>query len=111
MLHELEVGPMSAQEARDKRSQGGYRPLSLNIDAKSVFAAVTATFLKQPAERSLLSHVQYLRELLDTKVLSALFWIGTRDMGAYGLTKGSVARDALHEFMSGMMSLRLRRLR
>ena len=82
-----------------------YLPIALYVDAKSVFAAVTATFIKQPAEKSLLSHVQYLRELLDKGISRLLFWIDTRDMGADGLTKGAVSRDALHAFMRGLMHL------
>jgi hypothetical protein len=74
----------------------------LYVDALSVYAAVTATFLKIPAERSLLSHVQYLRELLDTKVLEALVWIDTRDMCADGLTKGCIDRELIHSIMQGI---------
>ena len=80
--------------------------MMLYLDAKSVYAAVTATFIKQPAERSLLSHVQYIRELLDKKIIFGLAWLDTRDMGADGLTKGAVSRDALHELMAGKMCLR-----
>ena len=75
--------------------------LALYVDAMSVFAAVTATFLKIPAEKSLLSHVQYIRELLDTHVLEALLWIATRDMIADGLTKGSVDREAIDSVLRG----------
>ena len=39
----------------------------LHLDAKSVFAAVTATFIKQPAVKSLLCDVQYIKELLENK--------------------------------------------
>jgi len=62
--------------------EGGYIPVALYLDAKSVFAAVSATFVKQPAEKSLLCRVQYLREFLDKRVLQYLFWLDTRDMGA-----------------------------
>ena len=85
--------------------EGGYIPIALYLDAMSVFAAVAATFIKQPAEKSLLCHVQYLRELLDKLVLKFLFWIDTRDMGADGLTKGACARLRLHMFMDGYMPL------
>ena len=79
----------------------GYLPLGLYLDAKSVFAAITATFIKPPAEKSLLCHVQYIRELLDKRVLHHLFWIDTRDMHADGLTKGAVERQLLHTLMDG----------
>ena len=57
--------------------------------------------MKTPAEKGLLSHVQFVRELLDTKVLTALMWIDTRDMLSDGLTKGSVDRQALQDAMDG----------
>ena len=79
--------------------------MALYLDAKSVYAAVTATFIKQPAEKSLLSHIQYLRELLDKDIIQGLIWLDTRDMGADGLTKGSVSRDALHQLMAGVMHI------
>ena len=80
--------------------------MALYVDAKSVFAAVTATFVKTPAEKSLLSHVQYLRELLDIGLLHSLLWLDTRDMYSDGLTKGSVDRAALHELMECKMIFR-----
>ena len=102
MLHEIDAGPVTAQQSREMRMNGGYCiPMVLQIDAMSVFAAITATYVKAPAEKSLLSHVQFVRELLDTKVLTALHWIDTRDMLADGLTKGSVERDALADAMAG----------
>ena len=101
-LHEFSKGPQSTFSARQLREFGGWDvKLSLYVDALSVYAAVTATFIKIPAEKSLLSHVQYLRELLDTKVLEALAWIDTRDMVADGLTKGAVDRAAIHACMAG----------
>ena len=75
--------------------------LALYVDAMSVFAAVTATFLKIPAEKSLLSHVQYIWELLDTHVLEARLWIDTRDVIADGLTRGSVDREAIDSVLRG----------
>ena len=70
-------------------------------DAKSLFQAVTAVHVRVLAEMSLLSHLQYLRELLDKHILSSLFWLDTRDMLADGLTKGSTDRAALTEVCSG----------
>ena len=72
----------------------------------SVYSAVTATYIKHPAEKSLLSHVQFLRELLDSHVLGALMWVDTRDMVSDGLTKGAVDRDALHKVMDGFHASR-----
>ena len=102
-LHEFTAGAQSAAEAKTLRETGGWNvKLSLYVDAMSVYAAATATFIEIPAEKSLLSHIQYIRELLDTKVLDALVWLDTRDMVAGGLTKGSVDRDALHACMNGI---------
>ena len=102
MFHEVLKGPMSAMQARDYRMLGGYLlPMVLYVDAMSVFAAVTATFIKTPADKSILCHVQYLRELLDQRVLSALAWLDTRDMIADGLTKGAVSREGLLALMDG----------
>jgi hypothetical protein len=103
MLHEITSGPVTSSKAREMRDSGGYAiPMTLQIDAMSVFAAITATYIKHPAEKGLLSHVQFIRELLDTGVLRALIWIDTRDMASDGLTKGSVERTALHELMNGI---------
>jgi len=65
-LHEVSKGVQSAEQARTLREIGGWDiKLGLYIDAMSVSAAVTATFVKIPAEKSLLSHVQYFRETLE----------------------------------------------
>ena len=94
---------MSATEARNQRLSGGYKiPQVLYLDAMSVFAAVTAVFIKTPAEKSLLCHIQFLRELLDHGVLAAIVWLDTRDMWADGLTKGAVQREALLRLLDGM---------
>ena len=106
MLWEIEVGPLEKKEARDRRDKGGFLPMSLYVDAKSIFAAITAVFIKPPADKSLLVHVQYIRELLDYCILKAIVWIDTRDMGSDGLTKGAVARDLLHEIMGGVAALK-----
>ena len=73
LIYEIEFGPLTSKAARDHRMEGGYIPISLYVDAKSVLAGLTATFLKTLAEKSLLCHVQYLRELLDKGVLEKLY--------------------------------------
>ena len=105
-LHEFSAGAQIAAEAKNLRETGGWNvKLSFYVGAMSVYAAVTATFIKIPVEKSLLPHIQYIRELLDTKVLEALVWLDTRDMVADGFTKGSVDRDALHACMNGIWLL------
>ena len=85
------------------RDNGGHPcDLVLVVDVMSVFAAVTATMIKTPAEKSLLSHIQYLRELLDHKVFHAIAWQDTRDMVVDALTKGAVERDLIHSLMECM---------
>ena len=107
LLQEILHGVDTYTTARQRREHGNWQvPMALAVDAMSVFAAVTATQLKIPTERSLWSHVQYLRELLDTGVLKYLWWIDTRDMWADGLTKGSVDRQLLQELMGGILKLR-----
>ncbi|MFM7983436.1 MAG: hypothetical protein ACKPKO_29340, partial [Candidatus Fonsibacter sp.] len=71
----------------------------------SVFAAVTASSIKIPADNGMLSYVQHLRELLDSRVLTAIAWVDTRDMVADGATKGSVDRSQLHCCMNGESTL------
>ena len=105
-LHEFTAGAQSAAEAKALRETGGWNvKLILYVDAMGVYAAVTATFIKAPAEKSVLSHIQCIRELLDAKVLEAPVWLDTRGMVADGLTKGSVVRDALHACMNGIWLL------
>ena len=70
----------------------------------SVFSAVTADRVKAPAEKSLLSHIQFVRELLDKGIVRALMWLDTRDMTADGMTKGSVDRKAIEDCMSGSIT-------
>jgi len=106
MMFEVACCSLVPVEVRKRMSSNGFVDVALYVDAKSVYAAVTATFLKTPAEKSLLSHVQFLRDMLDNRVIKHIVWIDTRDMYADGLTKGSVSRDALLELMDGNMILR-----
>ena len=104
ILDEMQTGRSTAAEALSRREQGGYAvPAALYLDALSVYAAVTATFVKIPADNGVHVHCLYLRELLDNNVLFALIWQDTRDMLADGLTKGSVDRKALHDAMDGVV--------
>ena len=80
--------------------------MGLFVDAMSVHAATTATFVKTPAEESLLCHVQFLREMLGRKTLRILIWVDTRDMVSDGLTKGAVSREGLRAIMDGRVRIR-----
>jgi hypothetical protein len=107
MLHQVQVGAVDCASARQLREFGGWKVrIALAVDAYSVFAAATAHQIRIPAEKSLVSHVQFLRELLDRGVLHRLWWMDTRDMAADGLTKGVIDREAVHAIMNGVMFLR-----
>ena len=107
LLHQIKCGSMAPAKARTLREEGGWSvEVDLALDAMSVFAATTATQVKIPAEKALLSHVQYLRELLDRKILTRMLWFDTRDMWSDGLTKGAIEREPLHDIMSGKLVLK-----
>ena len=102
----MQTGRVSAAQALERREHGGWAiPAALYLDALSVYASVTATFVKTPADNGVLVHCLYLRELLDNDVLMALIWLDTRDMVADGLTKGAVDRKALHDLMNGIVTI------
>ena len=102
MLREISKGVGDRSSARLLREVGGYAmPFVLIIDAMSVYSAAIATNIKIPFDKSLLSHVQFLRECLDRGILKAIIWQDTRDMLADGLTKGAVERTLLHAIMDG----------
>ena len=104
-IHEISTGKISAVSGMQLRESGGFAmPMVLYLDALSVYAALTATFQKIPADQSVLIHCLYLRQLLQDKVLGALGWCDTRDMHADGLTKGTVERDAIHDVMDGLVT-------
>lgn len=106
ILHQVQTGQCNVATACQLREQGGWATrIILAIDAMSIFSAITATQIKIPADSSLLSHLQYLRELLDHQVLNVFWWIDTRDMRADGLTKGAIDRVALHTAMEGAIAM------
>ena len=102
LLHQVDKGSMTPAAARRCREDNGWDiEIDLGLDAMSVYAAVTALHVKAPAEKALLTHVQYLRELLDRSILKYIVWFDTRDMTADGLTKGACERAAIHKVMAG----------
>ena len=102
-LYEIAHGVQTTETLRLIREGGLASPLALVVvvDAESVYSAITAQQVKTPAERSLLIHLQWVRELLDTHVLHTLAWCDTRDMVSDALTKGSVDRARVHAVMGG----------
>ena len=79
-------------------------PLVLIIDAMPVFAEVAATLIKNPADKSLWCHVQFLCDLLDRLVMHVLIRFDNRDM-CDGLTKGTADRVAIQEVTGGTISV------
>ena len=101
-LHEIERGSRSAGEARRLREEGGLAfNMWLCIDAMSVLAAMTAEAVRAPAEKSLIGHLLWLRELADRGILTGAAWVDTRDMLSDGLTKGSVDRSLIDSALNG----------
>ena len=104
LLHDIRTPEQSIGEARRLREGGGYRiPIILCIDAMSIWSAIAAIHIRTPAEKSLLGHLQFLKELITRRIIHTLRWIDTRMMIADGLTKGAVARDDLHRIMNGLL--------
>ena len=74
-LHELKRGVQSSNSCRKLGELGGWSvKLALYVDAMSVYAAITAAFLKIPAEKSPLFHVQFLRNFRTRQFLKQ--WCG-----------------------------------
>ncbi len=73
IMHQASAGAVCIAAAWAMCEMGGWAvKLILAADAYSVLSAVTAQMVKIPAERRLLSHVQYLHELLDHGILDYL---------------------------------------
>ena len=101
-LHEFKQGCLNAWRAREIREQGGLKILvRLYLDAMSVYHSVTQENHKSPSEKSLMSHVAWLKQMLSLRLLTSIGWVDTRDMCADGLTKGKIDRAALLECMKG----------
>ena len=106
-LQEVETGTETIEHARRLREYGPYHYATIIcVDAMPVFGTITAQYVKAPSERSLISHVQWLQELLDHKVINHIAWVDARDMHSDGLTKGKFPRGLIHELMAGTYRLR-----
>ena len=105
-LHQLHVGCRGVADGRRRHREGGLAVKTWHaIGAMSVYAAVSAEAVKIPTEKSLLSHVQWLRELADRGLLTGIAWVDTRVMLADVLTKGSVERALLYRAVNGHWAL------
>ena len=95
-------GVTKPEQLKKFREEGGLSlTVYLTIDAESVFKSVTSRDLKTPAEKTLLGHVLWLRELLQLRLIESIQWCGTRDMTADGHTKGCIDRALLLDLMRG----------
>ena len=104
-LHELTHGVMKAEELKLFREKGGF-PMKVNlvIDAESVYKSLSSRDLKVPAEKTLLGHVVWIREMLTLGLIDSIQWCDTRDMTADGHTKGCIDRELLLKLMRGKQS-------
>ena len=101
-LHEFRGGSMKPHMGVALRETGGYLiEFEVLIDAKSVHSAVGNENFKHPAEKSLLSHIAWIKQLLNVRIISRFGWTDTRDMIADGMTKGSIDRAVLIKCMLG----------
>ena len=92
-LYEIAQGPVTPQQGMDLRDRRGFCfGISLGVDAMSLVSALSVAQVQATAEKSMLSHLLWRRELLDNGFLAELSWLDTRDMSADGHTKGSVSR-------------------
>ena len=101
-LEELHRGCFSESELRALKEKGGLKwTLILTIDAESVYKSTTSRDMRPPAEKTLLGHVWWLREMLRVGIIQSIQWCDTRDMTADGHTKGSIERAGLLAVMQG----------
>ena len=93
-IEEVQFGPTNAQKAlRLENVEGAFRTkLEAVIDAKGVYTDIENEAAKVPAESSLLTSAQAVREALVEGSLTSLYWCDTSGMVADSLTKGSVER-------------------
>ena len=93
-LQEFINGPLSATDALKLRDEGDYGFKTILVtDSMSLFAAVSATKIKQPTEKGLHVHLFWIRELLDKNITTNLRWCATRDMTADAHTKAFIDRE------------------
>jgi hypothetical protein len=104
-LHEIQRGPLTARRALEIREHGDELAVSIDmrIDAMSIISAISAEHVKPPAEKSLLCHLLWLKEIIVNKLMRSLSWVDTRDMTGDGHTKGSISRTALWQLAAGQL--------
>ena len=99
-LTEVLLGAQTPLGMLEIHNSGQYAVVcELFVDARAVFDSVTARTVKTPADKIFLLHALPLRDHLESKQVTKLSWIDTRDMVADALNKGSIDRTALRRFL------------
>ena len=105
-LEEMIRGVVDPSRARQLREQGGFTfDNELCVDALNLYYALSAQYPKMPAEKTLYTHIAWMRDLLKAGIVRAVSWVDTRDMLADALTKGKIDRQAILSAMSGLWKL------
>jgi hypothetical protein len=105
-LHEIEHGPLSPSEGRQRIEDGTIDCIvDVYVDAMSLIAALQATKLATLTERSFAIHLLWLKERLAAGLPRSMVWCDTRDMLADGLTKGSIDRTQIRLAAQGQYKL------
>ena len=102
-LHELMYGTLTSVQLKQLLEVPDTLRIQpvLTTDAESVYKSLTSRDLKIPTEKTLLGHIQWLRDLLSVRIIKEIRWCDTRDMSADGHTKGSIDRELLLKLMEG----------
>ena len=86
-MHEIKRGPTTPRQGLELRERGGSCvKLTVVVDAMPLIAALEPERIKPPAEESLLSHLLWLREVVDRRILDTLVWRDTTDTPTVVLT-------------------------
>ena len=101
-LIEIASGVKTTEQIKRYREQGELEfDVTLTIVAEGVYKSLVNRDLRTPAEKTLLGHVAWIREMLQKKVIKRFQWCDARDMVADGHTKGNIDRTALINAMKG----------
>jgi len=101
-IAELPHGRITAQQLKSIREHGGLPlEITLTTDSEDVYKSIMLRDLKNTGEKTLLGHVEWLRELVNNGIIQMIQCCDTRDMTAEGHTKGRVERTGLLEVMVG----------
>ena len=104
-LHEVSNGPVSPAKGVELLDGPGLKcSISVAMVALSLVAALSANMVKAPVEKSMLTHLLWIRQYIEKRIIH-MYWEDTRDMSADGLTKGTISREALRQLASGIRKI------